>query len=185
MNKIDLLFPRTSWRPDIIVCENSIVLQQHSEEYASSSIPVMVPFQQRYFLKQIGENIYYYNRKHSRNFSISPKNFIGSGYTVTYACLQIAQLYQPRKIILVGIDHNFKFHGDANERNIMNDDDVNHFDPNYFGNGSAWNNPDLLESENDYQAASRMLSGLGIDVVDCTVNGKLNIFRKSQLNVEL
>ncbi|MDP6075069.1 MAG: hypothetical protein QGI26_08775, partial [Myxococcota bacterium] len=40
MNKIDLLYPRVEWRPSLVICTNNLVIQQHAESLASSTVPV-------------------------------------------------------------------------------------------------------------------------------------------------
>ncbi len=62
---------------------------------------------------------------------------------------------------------------------------MNHFDPNYFGPGFKWQLPDLQTSEIAYALAKKNYETAGREIVDCTVGGALNVFRKSHLREEL
>jgi hypothetical protein len=50
MNKIDLLFSRTTWRPSLIVCVNNLVAQQNRAAFAAIDIPVFLAWKCRWFM---------------------------------------------------------------------------------------------------------------------------------------
>ena len=50
MNKIDILFPRVSWRPSLVLCINNLVVKQHAEAFASSDIPIFLSWKSRRFI---------------------------------------------------------------------------------------------------------------------------------------
>ena len=50
MNKIDLLFSKTSWRPDIIVATNNLVVRQHCRTMVGNQIPCYLSWKSRWFV---------------------------------------------------------------------------------------------------------------------------------------
>ncbi len=85
-----------------------------------------------------------------------------------------------RKLILIGVDHNFVTQGPANQAVVSKGDDPNHFSPNYFGAGFKWQLPDLDGSERAYRLARDAYEKSGRQVLDATVGGNLTIFPKVQ-----
>jgi hypothetical protein len=59
--------------------------------------------------------------------------------------------------------------------------DPNHFDPNYFGKGFRWQLPDLQTSELAYRLAREAFESDRRRIIDCTVDGKLDVFPKADL----
>ena len=65
------------------------------------------------------------------------------GNTVTYVALQLAYWMGFTKVYCIGLDHTFTYDNtkkdQTHHRAVINvGKDLNHFDPNYFGNGSNW-----------------------------------------------
>ena len=61
---------------------------------------------------------------------------------------------------------------------VSQGDDPNHFNPQYFGKGFRWQLPDLETSEIAYRMAKQAFEADGREVLDATVGGKLQVFRK-------
>jgi 6-hydroxymethylpterin diphosphokinase MptE-like len=70
----------------------------------------------------------------------------------------------------------------------MQDNDPNHFLPNYFGKGTSYSIPNLKGHLKGWQAVSEWvtcynkLNGQSIRIVDATVDGKLDCFQKIDLD---
>lgn len=104
---------------------------------------------------------------------------IWEGSTVTYAAMQVAHFLGFHEVILIGVDHNFETKGPANQEVVTEDEDPNHFAPNYFGKGFRWQLPDLYRSEIAYRLARLAFEQNNREIVDATVGGKLDVFRKA------
>lgn len=178
MNKIDLIFKKTSWRPDYIFCNNGIVAKQNAEIFKNSKIPIFLGFKS-FFLGLISKNIEYFLESPLKNFSTDFEKFVGTAGTVTYSCLQFASFLGVKKIFLVGIDHNFKGFDNNNIPKIekFKGEDINHFDSNYFKN-QKWGTPNLGLSEIGYKLAYEHCINNEIKIYDATYEGKLKIFPK-------
>lgn len=177
MNKIDLLFDRVEWRPSFIICTNGIVMEQHKVVFENSTIPVLLDLK-GYFLKVRGKAIQYFFMKTDKTFSKDFAQFAGGSPTVTYQAIQFAYYLGANPVIIVGVDHSFVTEGSKSTYQQTKGDDVNHFDPNYFGKGVVWGLPDLDGSEYVYSLAKKAFEDDNRMIYDATIDGKLNIFKK-------
>ena len=113
-------------------------------------------------------------------FSFNPLEWVYEGHTVTIVCLQLAFFMGYDTVYLVGVDHSYVFEGAPNEARVLQGDDPNHFDPDYFRD-SLWNNPDLERSEHAYNLALEAFTDDGRTIVNCSPDSKLEIFSKGVL----
>jgi hypothetical protein len=110
-----------------------------------------------------------------KEFSKEPHRYIYEGYTVTFVSLQLAYFFGFTTVLLVGVDHRYKFAGKPNEKNFMNTDDPNHFDASYF-RGQDWNNPDLAQSEISYTMAKSVFEADNRKIINLTSGSDLKVF---------
>lgn len=177
MNKIDLIYKRTLWRPELVVCINNLVARQNQAAFLENSIPVYLAWKSRWFIESGNRKRFnFYDTNLSNAFSTNPERGLGSSATVTYIALQIAYWMGANPAILFGVDHSFNFTGPESTYQKREGPDTNHFDPNYFQAGSYWGTPDLTQSEIDYTLARKAFEADGRKVYDATVGGKLNVF---------
>ena len=115
-------------------------------------------------------------------FQKDARKRIWEGATVTNVALQLAFYMGFEKAILIGVDHNFKSKGDANKTITSEGDDENHFSAEYFGKGFRWQLPDLESSEGAYKMARGAYENAGREVVDATIGGKLDVFKKVEFD---
>lgn len=189
MNKINLLFDKTDWRPSHIVCVNGLVIQQNKEFFINTDIPIFLDIKAR-LLGVNSKKINYLKINKEQDFSENIANGVGGGPTVTYTALQLAYSLGANPIIIFGVDHSFKVKNTGSDEiingnkvskiEVMKEDDPNHFDPNYF-KGQKWGYPDLDGSELVYQLSKDFLEKKGVRVYDATIDGKLEIFDKISL----
>jgi hypothetical protein len=182
MNKIDLLFGRSSWRPSIIACANDAVAMQHRKRFAASEIPIFLAWKSRWFMPRIRRNIAYYLNKSSSEFQTDSIDGISIGDTVTFVALQLAYWTGADPVIIFGVDHSYQSQGKPLEYVRWKGPDTNHFDPNYFQEGSLFGNPNLAASEIQYINARKAFETAGRRIYDATVNGKLQIFDKISID---
>ena len=180
MNKIDLIFSKVRWRPTFIICVNGIVMEQNKEYFQKTDIPVLLDYK-AFYLRIKGNAINYFRTTLGWDFSKDFSEKVGNGPTVTYHALQFAYYLGANPVIIFGVDHSFKFEGKKMEYVKSEGADVNHFDPNYFANGSLWGLPDLEGSEVVYQKVKNAFEADGRKVFDATIGGKLQIFEKISL----
>ena len=182
MNKIDLLFDRVKWRPDIIVCTNNLVVKQHYRQMLAHGIPCYLSWKSRWFVpKNARSHFRFFLNKTESTFSKNIMEGVGVAGTVTYTALQFAYYVGANPVILFGVDHSFRYEGSPNEIQKRSGIDSNHFDPNYFASGQYWGLPNLRLSELGYQQAREIFENDGREIFDATVGGELRIFEKISL----
>lgn len=182
MNKINLLFSTTSWRPNFIITSNNIVAKQHYREFLGLDIPVILAWKCRHFMpRRFRDSFLFFNTSLDDIFSCRFDDFAGSSATVTYSALQLAYYLGASSIILLGIDHSFNSDSKNIKYEKMKGPDPNHFSANYFKDGQLWGIPNLTASEASYRKAYEFLSNNNIPIYDATVGGKLDVFPKISL----
>lgn len=185
MNKIDLIYGRTGWRPNLVVCANNLVARQNQDSWVAAGVPVYLSWKCRYFIrKELRERFSYFLSSTSTEFSTDITEDVGSAGTVTFAALQFAYFMGADPIIIVGVDHSFS--GPQDDRGYViekrNGIDQDHFDPHYFAHGQMWGVPNLPLSERGYASAGHAFAADGRRVVDATIGGKLTVFEKVQID---
>jgi len=182
LNRIYLLFDKIGFATTYLVVINRYVIEQFYFEIAK--IPC-IKFFNWYYRKSVEytSDTLFIRPGFKIRFSKNPiTQGVWEGSTVTYVAMQLAYYMGFSKVILVGVDHFFNSKGNAHELIISNGDDVNHFDPNYFGKGIKWQLPDLETSEKAYIMARDVFNSDGREIVDATIGGKLSVFPKVDYN---
>lgn len=179
MNKIHLGFRKFHFYPRYYVAINAQVLQQSAAEIAALNCVKFIGSRGGRF---IGENALTYQV----NTDTPPQRFcrdiaqgVHEGWTVTYAALQIAHFLGFAEVIIIGLDHRYAFDGAPNQTHRLDGPDPNHFSPDYFGNGQAWQNPDLAHSEESYRIARDAFEADGRRIIDATLDGACTVFEKA------
>lgn len=180
MNKIDLLYERSPWRPSLVVCANNLVVKQHRQQFLESMVPIFLAWKCHWFLRdRPGSNIHFYKSVPTSGFSLDASSWVGSlSSTVTYAALQFAYFLGGDPVILVGVDHSFAVDTSRSGIARFKGADINHFDPNYFNHGSYWGLPDLKGNELSYHIAKQAFENADRQVLDATIGGQLQVFKK-------
>lgn len=101
------------------------------------------------------------------------------GGTVTYFNLQLAVHFGCSPIYLIGVDHSYSVSMPVEKNGSVwtsQADDVNHFDPNYFGKGYRWHDPNVQRMERAYESAKRYAEANRLEIINATVGGRLEVF---------
>jgi hypothetical protein len=181
LNKINLLFSRTKFRPDCVVTTNMHVVEQNSEFFNATDIKLF--FDCKAYIKRLirpRESMTFFHSSLTPGFAKDCSVSINPSHTVTNTALQLAYHMGFSKVAIVGADHNFAVKGEPNSRISGVKEDHSHFDPTYFAN-VEWQLPDLTESEVGYLRAKYNYESTGRLLYNCTVGGKLEIFERMEL----
>jgi len=177
LNKIYLMQGRQPLDLSYLVSVNPLVVAQSVEDFSTLGVTAFLPAE--FCRSQSRRNPHFQPIRARDGFRFNSRmsgNF-GQGHTVTFVALQIAFAMGFKRVFLVGVDHNFKQVGQANEIQEMQQADENHFDPSYF-QGHLWHLADLEASEIAFRIAELEYRRAGRQVFDATVGGKLAIFDK-------
>jgi len=179
LNRIFLLFDLLGFQTTYYVAVNHLVIEQSAEEIISNvQNPKFIDWEARKYLK-FTQNMMFLKSYHDiPRFYTDITRGIWQGMTVTFVALQIAYYMGFDQVILIGVDHSFNTKGKPHEVVITEDDDIDHFNPNYFGKGFRWQLPDLEGSELAYRMAKSQYEKMGREILDATLGGKLQVFKK-------
>jgi hypothetical protein len=180
LNRIYLLFPKLNFTTTFFVCVNYHVIKQFASDIEKLPMPKFISWHSRRNIKFTSDTMYLRISNDIENtFSKNPYNKIWDGATVTYAAIQLAYFLGFTKVYLIGVDHNFSTTGKPHSLITSQSEDPNHFDPNYFAKGFQWQLPDLETSEKAYKKALQTFTENNREIYDATIDGKLNIFPKT------
>ncbi|MBM7751588.1 hypothetical protein JOE53_000308 [Microbacterium laevaniformans] len=170
--------------PSLICAHDPDVLKHFGAELAALPVPLMVS-RDAADLFDRRENVaflrYQLRWRFAKHLGLSSHH----GYTAMFWALQGAYLLGWQKAVIIGMDHNHSSAGAPSAYETTGQVDTNHFDPRYFPQGLSLRNPVLRGNEYSYALARAAWDRAGRDVVDCTIDGKCDIFRKSELAIEL
>jgi hypothetical protein len=182
LNKINLLFTRTRYRPSVIVAVNPHVIAQNAAFYNETDIPLFIDAHGRKWVRLRDTVCFLHSATVYRKFARDCSCSISQGATVTYVALQLAFHMGFATVALVGCDHSFASQGPANQTVVAGQEDRNHFDRAYFAHGQSWQLPDIASSELHYELARDTFACYGRKVVNCTEGGRLEIFERQKLS---
>lgn len=179
LNRIYLLFPELGFPTTYFVSVNKLVIEQCVEDIRRLEMPKFISWYGRDLLNY-SSSTYFIRDRRDRSFSFAkdPRYQIWEGATVTYVAMQLAYFMGFRRVYLIGVDHNFKTKGEPHKIITTQERDRDHFSTNYFGKGFRWQLPDLITSEKAYMLARKTFQEDGREILDATVDGKLDIFPK-------
>jgi FkbM family methyltransferase len=132
------------------------------------------------------ENTFFIDAIGYPEFSTNIYKNVSWRHTVSFYNMHIAYGLGYRKVLLVGFDHYFKQSDTVKEGEIIHnyDDDVNHFSAEYF-KGKKWQAAGVDKMEEMYILAKEAFEKDHREIINCTVGGKLELFRRGDLSAEL
>ena len=164
---------------------NDLVAKQGAVDFNFSNLIKIVPFWlANYF--NAAPNTFFVNSTVKPSFGFDFVTDSSWRSTVSFFNLQLAFALGYKKVVLIGFDHSYVQPKDVVEGVVINqkDDDDNHFDPRYF-KGKDWQAADTDNMEKMYNVAKRAYESAGREIVNCTIGGKLETFRRGDLGQEL
>jgi hypothetical protein len=144
-----------------------------------------------------GEGRHFFNERHLSEanlpwsmFSPDADEYVVQPHTVTVTLMQLAAYMGFSELVLVGCDTRYTIKesveledadGKAIALKSTEDDDPNHFDATYFGDGRRWHVPDMPGILEQYEQSRRAVEALGGRVINATVGGDLEVFERVPL----
>ena len=181
LNKINLLFENTDYRPNLILAVNKLVISQNQAFYNSTDIDLVLDSSSSKFIHKRKNVNFIHSLPFQLKFAGDISGSVCQGYTVTYVALQLAFHLGFEEVALVGCDHYFETQGSPNMTVISGEMDPNHFSSNYFKHGENWQLPDLLGSEIHYRMAKEYYEANNRVIWNCTEGGHLEIFNRKTI----
>lgn len=180
LNKINLIFDKSDFRPSCIVAVNSFVIEQNAGFYNNTDISLFIN-RRKSGLIESRENVIFLHGASQHKFAMDCSISIHVGVTVTYVAMQLAFHMGFSEVALIGCDHNFATKGIANTTVVSDEEDKNHFDPKYFSGGMKWQLPDLSGSEAGFALARNVFNLHERELFNATEGGNLDILPRIDL----
>lgn len=178
LNRVYLAFPQWGFQTSYFVSVNDLVIEQSAAEISQLPMPKFLAWRARRYIAPVADVVYLHSTYDGAKFAKDAKGRLWEGATVTYVALQLAYHMGFDRVVLIGVDHSFVSKGEPNSSVTSQGDDDDHFDPAYFGRGFRWQLPDLETSERAFEMARQAYERDGRQVLDATIDGKLNVFPK-------
>jgi glycosyltransferase involved in cell wall biosynthesis len=179
------------WLPTFYCVEDHLVAEDRAPWINDFHGPVkFFPAYLGYMFGADADTVFYNHRPrksypHGFDFSMEADRITYTGCTVTFSLMQLAAYLGFEEIYLVGVDASYDIPKDAEESKDygtgvldMKSDDPNHFDPNYFGKGFRWHDPQVEKMVEAYAEAKKTLTGTGQTIYNATIGGKLEVFER-------
>lgn len=198
-NKIYKLYRLTDWRPDYYACIDWRLFEQNKNELLDAI--VCPSFLRREFdtsvrvWAQCGgrstEQIHFmtYGWRHSGKTVFYPQAAnILSGGTVTFTLMELAWMMGFRRIYLIGCDHHYEsFAGETPHSAIVATEALNrdYAVPDYVLPGEEVGVGDFDEMNYSYESARRYAEKHGGEILNATRGGRLEIFKRADLDTVL
>lgn len=189
VNAIYTNYHKMGFYPTYYVVEDYLVAEDRAAEinaYDKSRVKFFGNYL-RYCLQPdpstIVLNILLDYRDHPRfpHFSRNALEKVWVGGTVSYVCMQLAYYLGFSEVYLVGFDHSYSVPKDAARQDVVitsRSDDVNHFDPSYFGQGKRWHDPRVDRMTKAYIRAAEVFASDGRAIKNATAGGMLEVFER-------
>ncbi len=173
MNSIYEAFGETRWRPDYFLVDDCYMLGDDNVDWDAIDAPnkLMGDTNEKFWNKKKKDKYLKYHQIYEMcqdrlpHFTddFSTRTYLG--YTVTYTCIQLAAYMGFSKIYLLGVDFSY-----ANERNAT----YGHFYKEEKKEAVGY----TKEVLNAYKATRKYADEHGIQVINATRGGKLEVFER-------
>lgn len=179
------------WKPTFYVVEDHLVAEDRAPWINEFKGPIKLFPAYLGYMFEPGEDTIFYNHRprksypHGFDFSLEADKITYTGCTVTFSMMQIAAYLGFEEIYLIGVDASYAIPEDAKQSKDygvgvldMKSDDPNHFDPDYFGKGFRWHDPQVDKMIEAYTEARRTLEGTGQMIYNAGIGGQLEVFER-------
>jgi len=178
LNKIFLGFKRYKFYPQYYIAINKKVIEQSVNNIKSLNCNKFISKRGCHLVPEDALTYHLETECPPARFSRDISIGVHEGWTVTYVALQVSLYLGFNEVVLIGLDHSYKFDGSPNESCRLSGPDPNHFCSEYFGHGQVWDNPDLPHAEESFRIARKEFEKENRRILDATVNGACTIFPK-------
>ncbi len=192
VNGIFYMTDQTGFRPTYYCVEDNHVIDDNLERITEYDTSVKffphkyrhsIPAERNVYFLPTDWEFYHTHSPHFENprFSNNIDQVIYVGQTVTYLNMQMAFFMGFSEVYLIGVDFDYQVPPESPIEGfsiLSQDDDPNHFHPEYFGKGKKWHFPKLHNCLKSYEFADRHFRAHGRRILNATVGGKLECFER-------
>ena len=189
-NRINLAFDKTDWRPDYFAISDWVLFPKIKRHLASQydlilggpDMPRRLHGTRMVRWHWLGQPVGQPNGDGNVCFSGNASEGIWSGGTISFDLMQIAAHLGCNPIVLIGCDHQYEGEDGIDPRSIMEAPDVqNHFDDNYRVPGERVRPACLNLMTRAFRHAQAWSEANGVQILNATRGGDLDIFQRVSL----
>jgi hypothetical protein len=187
-NKVFLAFDKVSWRPNYVTVVDPLVWEKVQNEIWKHHDAVLIPSylpellngsEKAKTFRSLGNASDLWRKDHGIYFSGDFCKGAFGGYTVTFENLQLAVHLGLNPIYIIGCDHFYK--GETKmppNTPVVTRDASNHFLPGYRAAGEVVNPATIEEMDESFAQARAYSEGIGIQILNATRGGHLDVFNR-------
>lgn len=179
LNRIYVGFERFGFIPTYFVSVDNTIVRQCADDMAQIPCTRMISSESWEAFPEQEKTIFLRSRiSYDGLFSRDPRKGLFLGASGTYVCMQLAYYMGFSEIVLIGVDHRYTQRGRPHEVVQVDEDDPDHFDPNYYKGFQVpqfdkdWVDQAFLRARRYYEMEGRR-------IIDATVGGACEIFDKA------
>ena len=185
-NKINIVYPRTTWRPRLMTIADPLLLHKLPAAHYDT-IPLQLLPHTHIYMARTPRQLAWWHLSDDEGYAkyadgdeeISPTNGIFVGRTITVANLQLAMWAGAKRIYIIGCDHNYgKEQALKGTARVAHQGGSDHFDPNYRKPGEIVNVAPIDLMDHAYAQMRRIADARGVDIVNITRTSALDAFRR-------
>lgn len=189
-NKIYLCFEETAWRPDYYSVVDILVAENNATTIEALECDKILDVSVKSTLASCDDAIWVNGGLYADDggtiFQPNPFRGFGAGATVLYFQLQLAWFMGIREFYLLGLDFSFKIPkkvvGDSLHGEVLeNDDEVNHFHPDYRKKSETWTMPNMEGQRAAFSKAREFIESRGGRIWNCSRTTKLDVIETESL----
>lgn len=190
VNSIFYMTEKNGYKPNFYVVEDGHVINDNIEAISNYDVEYkfLPAIERRKFSRSLDAMFLNFNRGfyeplspnfNMPRFSTRADKTVYCGQSVTIVNLQLAYYMGFNEVYLIGMDFSYDIPSSAevNGKDILStEDDINHFDPRYFGKGKKWHDPKLDNVLASYIHCKNMYEQNSRKIFNATEGGKLEVF---------
>lgn len=193
VNNIYLNSDQMGFLPTYYVVMDDLVIEDRRKEINSLELCKHIkffPIEGAYALRN-KEDVIWMNcpdsdgEKTIPSFSKCAEHYLFHGSTVTFICIQLAYHMGCDPVYLIGCDNSYRKPTTIVETSRFwksTEDDPNHFNPNYFGNGYRWHDPRTDLMTRSYNISRWIFEEEGRQLLNATIGGELEVLQRVDFN---
>lgn len=197
MNGAYRYYYKSGWWPRYFCCFDNNVTQNHASEWRAMIEDPNVPIERFFFLHRLSDSpklTHLALRGGIGKYSTDFSSFGYGGNTGCNAC-QVGVCLGYKKLLLIGMDCDYKVEivdgakrtgGAVLQMEKTPDDNPNYFIPDYQQKGDVFNMPQAAKFHRPaWEALSKWAPTVGVEIINCGVESKLECFPRSTLEAEV
>lgn len=179
------LSPELQKHATFLTVVNDLVAKQGTVSFNATNITKVVPFWLVPYINS-SDSTFFVNATVKPEFSLDFVRNASWRSTVSFFNMQLAYALGYKKVLLIGFDNTYIDQKGLKEGDLLTqkNEDPNHFDPRYFKD-KVWQAADTSAMEEMYKLAKESFEADGRKIINCTVGGNLEVFKRSSLKEEV